>query len=287
MYRAAARTWVRDFFSCLRNPLAFGSGSIWDLQNIIMSQKPSHVVFIAGGGGGIDSGKTVPIGRESCRVGGMVATKMRVICSGVTAVASSASPFATWAWAEWAFARSKKTSAIRLHTSELGSFCWGSLPVIAPRMCFNSRTFLCSFMTFGWEVLGLSSLLIHLSSTSCLSGTTSKIVWISAPLILSHTRLNASWYVVTKFLYASSLSSEEIDEIELSNIVSASSMESKNLDVTVGCLAAADTILPELGALGAVFGFAIMLHTISRFSKILGMVAIFLLRVRLYLISAH
>ena len=75
--------------------------------------------------------------------------KMRFICSGVTAVASSASPFAAWARAEWAFARSEKTSAIRLHTSELGRFCWGSLPVIAPRMCSNSGTFLYSSTTFG------------------------------------------------------------------------------------------------------------------------------------------
>ena len=107
-YRAAARTGVGDFFLCLRNPLAFGSGNIWDLQNIIMSWWPSCVVFIAGSGGGVDSGEMVPIGRESCRVGGTVAAKMRVICSGVTAVASSASPFATWARAEWAFARSEK-----------------------------------------------------------------------------------------------------------------------------------------------------------------------------------
>ena len=112
-------------------------------------------------------------------------------------------------------------------------------------------------------MLGLSSLVIRLSSTSCLSGTASKIVWISAPLILSHTRLNASWYVVAKFLYAPSLSSDEIDEIESSNMVSASSMESKNLDVAVGCLAAVDTILPEPVALGVVFVFAIMLRTIS------------------------
>ena len=54
-------------------------------------------------------------------------------------------------------------------------------------------------------------------------------------------------------------------------------MESKNLDVAIGCLAAVDTILPEPVALGVVFVFAIMLHTISRFSTSLGMVAIFLL----------
>ena len=35
-------------------------------------------------------------------------------------------------------------------------------------------------------------------------------------------------------------------------------MESKNLDVTVGCLAAVDTILPEPVALGVVFVFTIM-----------------------------
>ena len=58
-------------------------------------------------------------------------------------------------------------------------------------------------------------------------------------------------------------------------MVSASSMESKTLDVTVGCLAAADTILPEPVVLGVVFVFAIMLRTISRFSTSLGMVAIF------------
>ena len=108
----------QGFFLMFKNPLAFASGSIWDLQNIIMSQRPSRVVFIAGGRGGVDSGEMVPIGRESCRVGGTVATKMRVICSGVTAVASLASPFAAWAQAEWAFARSEKMSAIRLHTSE-------------------------------------------------------------------------------------------------------------------------------------------------------------------------
>ena len=62
-------------------------------------------------------------------------------------------------------------------------------------------------------------------------------------------------------------------------MVSALSMESKNLDVAVGCLAAVDTILPEPVALGAVFVFAIMLCTISRFSTSLGMVTIFLLRV--------
>ena len=64
-YRAAARTRVGDFLSCLRNPLAFGSGSIWDLQNIIMSWRPSRVMFAAGGGGGVDRGEMVPIGRES------------------------------------------------------------------------------------------------------------------------------------------------------------------------------------------------------------------------------
>ena len=83
-------------------------------------------------------------------------------------------------------------SAIRPHTSELGSFCWGSLPVMAPRMCSNSGTFLCSLMTFGLGVLGFSSLLIHLSSSNSLSGTASKIVGMSVLLILSQTRLNAS-----------------------------------------------------------------------------------------------
>ena len=70
-------------------------------------------------------------------------------------------------------------------------------------------------------------------------------------------------------------------------MVSASSMESKNLDVAVGCLAAVDTILPESVALGVVFVFAIMLCMISQFNTNLGMVAIFSLRVHLYLISAH
>ena len=180
-------------------------------------------------------------------------------------------------------------SAIRPHTSELGSFCWGSLPVMAPRMCSNSRTFLDdgSLMTFGWGMLGFSSLLIHLSSTSSLSGTASKIVGMSALLILSQTRLNALRYVVAKHLYASSLSTDEIDEIESSNTVNASSMVSKNLDVIIGCLAAADTALPEPVALGVVFVFAIVLCTISQFNTILGMVVIFSSRVRLNLISAH
>ena len=142
-------------------------------------------------------------------------------------------------------------------------------------------------MTFGWGVLGFSSLLIHLSSTSSLSGTTSKIVGISALLILSQTRLNASWYDVAKFLYASSLSSDEIDKIESSNTVNTSSMVSKNLDVAIGCLAVVDTTLPEPVALGVVFVFAIVLCMISRFNTSLGMVAIFSSRVRLNLISAH
>ena len=176
---------------------------------------------------------------------------------------------------------------MRLHTSELGRFCWGSLPVMALRMCSNSGTFLCSLMTFGWGVLGFSSLLIHLSSTSSLSGTAFKIVGISVLLILSQTRLNVSQYVVAKFLYASSLSSDEIDKIESSNTVNASSMVSKNLDVAVGCLAAVNTILPEPVVLGVVFVFAIMLCTISQFNTSLGMVTIFLSRVRLNLISAH
>ena len=117
-------------------------------------------------------------------------------------------------------------------------------------------------MTFGWGVLGFSSHLIRLSSTSSLSGTASKIVGISALLILSQTRLNALRYVIGKFLYASFLSSDEIDEIESSNTVNASSIVSKNLDVIVGCLAAVDTTLPEPVALGVVFVFAIMLHMI-------------------------
>ena len=178
-------------------------------------------------------------------------------------------------------------SAIRPHTSELGSFCWGSLPVMAPRMCSNSGTFLCSLSTFGWGVLGFSSFLIRLSSTSSLSGTTFKIVGMSALVTLSQTRLNASWYVVAKHLYASSLSLDEIDEIESSKMVSASSMVSKNLDIAVGCFAAADTILPEPVTLGFVFVFAIVRCTISRFNTILEIVAIFSSKVRLNLILAH
>ena len=54
-------------------------------------------MIMAGGGGGVDRGETVPAGRESCRVGGTAAARIKVICSGVTAVASSASPFAAWA----------------------------------------------------------------------------------------------------------------------------------------------------------------------------------------------
>ena len=93
---------------------------------------------------------------------------------------------------------------------------------------------------------------------------------MSALLILSQTRLHASWYVVAKHLYASSLSSDVIDEIESSKMVSASSMVSKNLDVVVGCLAAADTILPEVVALGVVYVLAIMLCMTSRCNTILG-----------------
>ena len=62
-----------------------------------MSRWPSHVMIVAGCGGGADRGETVPTGRESCRVGGTAAARIRVICSGVTAMASSASPFTTWA----------------------------------------------------------------------------------------------------------------------------------------------------------------------------------------------
>ena len=110
---------------------------------------------------------------------------------------------------------------------------------------------------------------------------------MSALLILSQTRLHASRYVVAKHLYASSLSSNEIDEIESSKMVSASSMVSKNLDVVVGCLAAADTILPELVALGVVFVLAIVWCMISRCNTILGILAIFSSKVHLNLIPAH
>ena len=176
---------------------------------------------------------------------------------------------------------------MRPHTSELGSFCWGSLPVMALRMCSNSGTFLCFLSTFGWGVLGFSSFLIRLSSTSSLSGTAFKNVGMSVLVILFQTRLNASRYVVAKHLYASSLSLDEIDEIESSKMVSASSMVSKNLDVAVGCLAAVDTILPEPVALGVVFVFAIARCMISRFNTILEIVTIFSSKVRLNLISAH
>ena len=61
-------------------------------------------------------------------------------------------------------------------------------------------------------------------------------------------------------------------------MVSASSMVSKNLDVVVGCLAAADTILPEVVALGVVFVLAIMLCTTSRCNTSLGTSRNFLLK---------
>ena len=70
-------------------------------------------------------------------------------------------------------------------------------------------------------------------------------------------------------------------------MVNASSMVSKNFDVAVGCLAAADTALPEPVALGVVLVFAIVLCTISQFNTILGMATISLSKVRLNLISAH
>ena len=62
-----------------------------------MSHRPSCVMVIAGCGGGADKGEMVPMGRESCKVGGTTAARIRVICSGVTVVASSASPFTAWA----------------------------------------------------------------------------------------------------------------------------------------------------------------------------------------------
>ena len=62
-----------------------------------MSWQPSRVVVVTGCGGGADKGETVPAGRESCKVGGTAAARIRVICSGVTVVARSASPFAAWA----------------------------------------------------------------------------------------------------------------------------------------------------------------------------------------------
>ena len=127
-------------------------------------------------------------------------------------------------------------------------------------------------------MLGFSSFLIHPSSTSSRSGTAFKIVGMSALLTLSQTRLHASWYVVAKHLYASSLSSDVIDEVESSKTVSASSMVSKNLDVVVGCLAAVDTILPEVVALGVVFVLGIMRCTTSQCSTILEIFAIFFLK---------
>ena len=139
-----------------------------------------------------------------------------------------------------------------------------------PENVFQFKDFSLFLDDFWLWVLGFSSLLIHLSSTSSLSGTASKIVGMSVLLILFQTRLNALRYVVAKHLYASSLSLDEIDEIESSNTVNASSMVSKNLDVAVGCLTVADTTLPEPVALGVVFVFAIVLCTISRFNTILG-----------------
>ena len=62
-----------------------------------MSWRPSCVIVVTGCGGGADKGEMVPAGRESCKVDGTAAARMRAICSGVTVVARSASPFAAWA----------------------------------------------------------------------------------------------------------------------------------------------------------------------------------------------
>ena len=53
-----------------------------------MPQRPSRVVIVAGCGGGADKGEMVPTGRESCKVDGTAAARIRVICSGVAVVAS-------------------------------------------------------------------------------------------------------------------------------------------------------------------------------------------------------
>ena len=47
-------------------------------------------------------------------------------------------------------------------------------------------------------------------------------------------------------------------------------MVSKNLDVAIGCLAAADTTLPEPVALGVAFVFAIVLCKSADLTQFLG-----------------